>query len=122
MYYAVLYLPKIIMHDSMCFAAGLPSITSLFSSTSNPVVGEPFSIRCSVTGTPPLIISWKKDGRVLEPSADEVLRIVASNIGRTSSVEVSKARSEFSGVYECIATNVAGSVNKSSPVQLLQLC
>ena len=100
-------------------AAGLPNITSLSLSTSNPVLGKHFFISCSVTGMPLPTISWKKDGRALESSADEVLRILSTDMGRTSSVEVSEGRSEFSGVYECIATNMVGSVNRSSWVQLL---
>jgi hypothetical protein len=95
-----------------------PNITS-FTATSNPQLGESFSIRCSTTGTPQPDILWKKDGLELEATADEILRIVSTDMGRTSSVEVSNGRPEFNGVYECIATNDAGSANRSSRVQLI---
>jgi hypothetical protein len=89
------------------------------TATPNPQLGESFFIRCSTTGTPQPDILWRKDGLRLEETADEVLRIVSTDMGQTSSVEVSEGRPEFNGVYECIAMNAAGSVNMSSRVQLI---
>lgn len=99
-------------------SAAAPNITIL-STTDNPELGGSFFIRCTATGTPQPAISWRKDGLVLEATNDEVLRIVSTNNGMTSSVEVSEGRAEFNGVYECIATNAAGSDNMSYRVQLL---
>ena len=97
--------------------AAVPSITE-FEATSNPVVGNDFTIRCSAQGTPRPTITWKKDGSPLEPTEDGVLRIVSTDNLMTSSVEVSEGRLEFNGVYECIAMNPAGFANKSSRIQL----
>ena len=99
-------------------SAAVPNITML-TTTGNPELGEPFFIRCTATGTPQPEISWTKDGLTLESTDDEVLRIVSTDNGRTSSVEVTEGRVEFNGVYECIAMNLAGSDTMSTRVQLI---
>ena len=101
----------------MFYTIAVPNITSAVA-TPNPVIGEPFSIDCTAAGTPQPQISWTKDGLPLEGISDQVLRIVETNGGRTSSVEVSAGRQAFNGVYECIAINAAGSMMKSFRVEL----
>ena len=93
----------------------LPTIVSI-TPTSNPVVGEEFSIECTVAGTPLPSIGWQFNDRELEDG--DKLRIVETSDGRTSSVEVSDATTEFSGVYKCIVRNAAGSVNQSVRIEL----
>ena len=99
--------------------AAVPSITD-FTVTDNPVIGSPFSIRCTAGGIPQPNISWRKDGQVLEPAAVAIseLQIVVTNNGRTSTVEVSEGSPELNGVYECIAVNVAGSAMRSTSIKL----
>ena len=70
-----------------------------------------------MSGTPLPTITWKKDGLALE-NTENGLRIVTTDGGRTSSVEVSEGRPEFNGVYECNATNPAGSVKQESRIEL----
>ena len=84
--------------------------------TPNPVLGEEFSIECTVSGIPQPTVSWEFNGRKLEEG--DKLRIVATADGRTSSVEVAVATSEFNGIYTCIATNNAGSVSQSVRIEL----
>ena len=102
----------------MNYTTAIPSITD-FIPTPNPRIGSPFSIQCTATGIPQPDITWRKDGLLLEATEDEVLRIVEINDGRTSSVEVSEGRTEFNGIYECIATNDADSVMKIARIELL---
>ena len=101
--------------------AAVPSITD-FTVTDNPVIGSPFSIRCTAGGIPQPNISWRKDGQVLESAAVTVaiseLQIVVTNNGRTSTVEVSEGSPELNGVYGCIAANVAGSATRSISIKL----
>ena len=101
----------------MFYIIAVPNITSAVATT-NPVIGEPFSIECTAAGTPQPQISWRKDGLPLEGTNDQVLRIVETSGGRTSSVEVSVARQAFNGVYECTAMNAAGSMMKSFRIEL----
>ena len=46
-----------------------------------------------------------------------MLRIVQIDDGRMSNVEVSAGRSDFNGVYECMAVNDAGSDNDSVRIE-----
>ena len=94
----------------------------MLSTTANPELGEPFFIHCTATGTPQPTISWRKNGLILEATDDEVLRIISTDMGRTSRVEVAEGRPEFNGIYECISTNIAGSDNMAVRVQLLGWC
>ena len=79
------------------------------------MIGSPFSIKCTAAGSPQPAILWRKDGLVLKPEVVSELQIVETDNGRTSTIEVSEGRSEFNGVYECVAVNVAGSATKSTP-------
>ena len=101
----------------MCSIAAIPKITN-FTPTANPEIGSPFSIQCTATGTPQPSITWTKDGLPLEDTEDETLRIVQIDGGRTSSVEVTVGRSDFNGVYECMAVNAAGTDTQSTRVEL----
>ena len=101
----------------LLITAAIPSIT-VFTLTDNPIIGSPFSICCMATGIPQPNITWKKDGAPLESTEDGVLQIAQFDNGRTSSVEVSKGRREFNGVYECTAMNAAGSVMQFTRVEL----
>ena len=97
-------------------STAFPRITS-FTATPNPLIGQRFTISCTVSGIPQPTITWRKDGLPLE-NTNTGLRIVFSIDGKTSSVEVLEGRPEFNGVYECIATNSAGSVKQESRIEL----
>ena len=102
--------------DAIIIATADPRITN-FIYTPNLLIGEPLTISCTVSGIPLPVITWRKDGLILE-NTDTGLRIVTIDGGMTSSVEVSEGRPEFNGVYECIATNLAGSVKQESRIEL----
>lgn len=91
--------------------------------TSKPHFGESFFIDCTVDGIPVPIISWMKDGAILDEITDSRIRIVnipASSARISSRVEIFDATSSYSGEYECIASSIAGSASTSFPIELLQ--
>lgn len=51
---------------------------------------------------------------------DHNIRIVAIPARKSSRLEVSKASIDFNGEYQCIVSNVAGSVMRSFMVELMQ--
>ena len=105
-----------------CFPIpAIPTITEL-TATSNPVIGSSFFIQCTVSGTPRPTISWKLNEIPLTASDDEVLRIVSTNNGQTSRVEVSASRRGFDGVYQCIASNDAGNDTMNLRIELQGKC
>ena len=75
-------------------------------------------MECSVAGIPLPDVRWEFNNQMLEDSPDNQLRIVAISDGQTSRVEVSSATVEFNGVYRCIVSNDAGSVNQSIRIEL----
>lgn len=100
------------------FHTALPTIISIVA-TDNPVVGEEFSIECTVAGIPLPIILWQFNNSTLE--VDNNLRIVETSnglMGQTSRVEVTDATSKFGGMYICIVFNDAGSVDQSVLIEL----
>ena len=84
--------------------------------TDNPVLGNEFSVKCTVAGTPLPAIRWQFNDRALE--GGDNFRIVETSNGQTSIVEVSDATAEFSGEYTCTAFNAAGSMNQSIHIEL----
>ena len=108
---------------SISFNAAVPVIIGT-SLTPNPQVGQSFFIECTVDGTPMPIISWMKDGDILDEITDSRIRIsvtISSSSARKSSrVEIFEATSSYNGVYECIASNEAGSTSTSFLIELLQ--
>ncbi len=99
------------MHDiSLCFAAP-PSLIS--DNTSVTVaVDEQVSLSCETSGIPKPEISWEYFDMVITNNASKLL------IGDTSTNETSVksnltliySEASDSGVYSCVATNIAGSV------------
>ena len=102
--------------------AAVPVITGT-NLTSNPQFGQSFFIECTVDGIPMPIISWMKDGAILDEITDSRIRIVtiaASSAMKSSRVEIFEATSSYNGVYECIASNKAGSASASFLIEQLQ--
>ena len=115
-------------HDSLTFVVSLfylctyfnlwqisllvvkPEITGV-NRTSDPVVGEPFFLECKYTGVPSPNVVWSKDRRVLS-ELDDTIKIVPTD--SSSRLEITQATStDFSGIYECNISNIAGFASQS---------
>lgn len=67
--------------------------------------GEKLSLKCHVTGSPPLTIQWMKDRRELKSSGNTRITFV----GATACLEVSPVSKTDAGDYLCKASNATGS-------------
>lgn len=75
------------------------------------LVGASFSLECNVGGIPPPHVMWKKDNLPIYPSK----RIKVSQ----KKIEVLGTMMSDTGWYSCIATNGAGTVKRSTFIQLI---
>ncbi|XP_028259472.1 hemicentin-1 [Parambassis ranga] len=73
----------------------------------NVLVGKSLTLECESNAIPPPTITWYKNGRVVTESAN--LRILAE--GRILEIKTSEVSD--TGQYVCMATNVAGQVDKN---------
>uniref|UniRef100_A0A3Q2D1W7 Neural cell adhesion molecule L1 n=1 Tax=Cyprinodon variegatus TaxID=28743 RepID=A0A3Q2D1W7_CYPVA len=68
------------------------------------VIGSEVLIKCSVTGKPPPVITWRRDGEIFRDDRANNRRVLDDTL------MLHKARPEDSGVYQCEASNRHGSV------------
>lgn len=66
--------------------------------------GEKLSLKCNISGSPPLTIQWMKDRRELKSSGNTGITFV----GGTACLEVSPVSKSDAGDYLCKASNAAG--------------
>lgn len=67
--------------------------------------GEKLSLKCHVSGSPPLTIQWMKDRRELKSSGNTRVTFV----GGTACLELSPVSKADAGDYLCKASNASGS-------------
>ena len=93
----------------------VPKITAT-EATPDPHIGGSFFLQCSIDGIPNPTIIWTKDGFPL--NTNNYPMVSHLNRSNSSLVVVSKASTEYNGVYTCIASNEAGSVSASFLIKL----
>ncbi|XP_049335709.1 hemicentin-1 isoform X1 [Astyanax mexicanus] len=85
---------------------GLPANVSV-------VMNQPTSLLCDVTGTPPPVITWYKDGvPVVASSNVQILQ-------RGKTLRLLKAATVDAGHYSCKAINIAGNTDKDFYLDVL---
>ena len=67
-------------------------------------------LQCEISGSAPFEVSWRKNKKCL--SSDKKYRIVSQ--GFLSSLEIHSFESADTGEYECVVSNVVGSVSSKS--------
>ncbi|KAG8182020.1 hypothetical protein JTE90_013951 [Oedothorax gibbosus] len=69
------------------------------------------SLECNVKGNPEPEVTWLKDGQILSPQA---IKNMSISLERNESVlQIFRANKLHSGQYKCVASNAAGSTEKS---------
>ncbi|XP_062857960.1 hemicentin-1 [Trichomycterus rosablanca] len=83
------------------------------SSNISVVMNQPTSLVCDVTGTPPPVITWYKDGvQVVANSNVQILQ-------KGKTLRLLKAATVDAGLYSCKAINIAGSTEKDFTLNVL---
>uniref|UniRef100_A0A7N4PFA3 non-specific serine/threonine protein kinase n=1 Tax=Sarcophilus harrisii TaxID=9305 RepID=A0A7N4PFA3_SARHA len=78
-------------------------------------VGEDATFRCRLQGSPPMSVSWSKDGRRLgEPSSPDFHRVQVEARGEDSSLRIRGARPRDGGTYTVLAENPIGSASAAA--------
>nr|XP_033816119.1 hemicentin-1 isoform X1 [Geotrypetes seraphini] len=69
--------------------------------------GEDVTLPCEVNSVPPPIISWAKDMQLISPFSPR------HTILNTGSMKITETKVSDSGMYLCVASNIAGNVTQS---------
>ena len=80
--------------------------------------GEQLELQCHINGIPMPVVTWLKDDWPLSSSNDSNLRIITSEDRMTAIVSIATFSPDNNGVYICVATNGAASVNMSVDIQV----
>lgn len=79
-------------------------------------LGSQFTLSCNASGSPPLHIEWRKNGRVYTTSEGVNVTVQTFSNISISSISISTAVQDDGGLYECVAINVLGVVSDSTTV------
>ena len=77
--------------------------------------GNSIKMACSFTGLPVPSVKWFKDGREVKPSPD----FRFDHDGSNASMVVKQSISADTGIYECVAQNVAGEARTKCRVTII---
>ncbi|XP_022244234.1 Down syndrome cell adhesion molecule-like protein Dscam2 isoform X1 [Limulus polyphemus] len=100
-------------HRDVSIKVSVPPVISPFAFPPEPREGIRASVMCSVQeGDPPIQITWWKDGELLQTEDDTVT--IDTNNNFISTLIIKTLQSEHSGLYTCVASNAAASVNLSA--------
>lgn len=69
-----------------------------------------------VLSNPPPVISWYKDGEILD---EEQMQWEGISVLNNGSLIISYTTQEHEGTYECIVSNVGGSVSLATTLKVL---
>ena len=68
------------------------------------IINSPLTIACPASGIPPPVITWYKDGNVVDFSKDENIQL--DKDGQELTIKVTEVK--HTGTYSCEAANEAG--------------
>ncbi|KAM5295481.1 hemicentin-1 isoform 3-T3 [Glossophaga mutica] len=71
------------------------------------LAGEEVTLPCEVKSSPPPIITWAKENQLISPFSPRHTFLPSG------SMKITEARVSDSGMYLCVATNIAGNVTQS---------
>nr|XP_055041763.1 hemicentin-1 isoform X2 [Misgurnus anguillicaudatus] len=76
-------------------------------------VGDDVTLPCEVDSVPPPIISWAKDKQLISPFSPRHIRLPSG------SLTITETRVTDSGMYVCVATNIAGNFTQTVKLNVL---
>ena len=106
------YISETKWNSHLIFDPAVPPAVSLPPSIVAPQ-GDPLSLDCGATGTPPPTVVWYKDGRLLSGNG----RVTVSPSDRV--VTITSLHSIDEGNYTCVASNRVGGASATSILTVL---
>lgn len=83
--------------------------------------GEPVSVHCTITGGDlPVNVSWTLNGLPIEPSYLDIF--IEKRGHRINNLMIDSVSAKHSGIYTCIAENIAGAVQHSTELIVNGVC
>ena len=99
----------------VCIAVATVIVTSL--QTQNVTAGRSFTLTCNATGFPVPSIEWTLNGISYTGSTSITIITLANGLqSNTSSITVTDAMANDTGVYECMATNIVNTDTQNANV------
>ena len=100
----------------MLITVGPMIVTSL--QTQNVTAGQSFTLTCNATGNPVPNIEWTLNGASIgiRNSSETTIKVIEGLSSNTSVLEFSNATINDTGIYQCIATNVASNDTQDANV------
>nr|XP_042899314.1 hemicentin-1 isoform X1 [Parasteatoda tepidariorum] len=93
-----------------------PPIIEGLSSKLEFLENMPVTLDCAAKGKPQPDIVWLKDGQII---SDDILKNMSMFLElENSQLKILEAKTIHSGLYKCVATNAAGSVEKSFDIYI----
>ena len=96
---------------SFIFTVSAPRFIADFPTRVIKCSGETLDLRCTISGTPNPILSWKFNGQVIVGNNPRV-----SHLNGNRRLVVRNLATDDAGVYTCVARNQHGEVSRSSTV------
>ena len=72
-----------------------------------------------ILSNPPPVITWYKDGEILD---DEQMQWEGITVLTNGSLIISYSTQQHEGTYECVASNVGGTVSQATTLHVLGKC
>lgn len=80
--------------------------------------GDAVTLRATAEGVPSPMMSWHKEGRIINPgpALEEVEGLILITDGSTSQLQIASADRRHNAWFQCIAANVAGTASTRAKV------
>ena len=86
------------------------------------IVNSPVQLSCEVTGLPPPTVAWLKNGQPLDFANKTSTNIDGMMMLSNGALRIHHTRVEDAGLYECVATSVAGTASRQVALHVQGTC
>ena len=102
--------------DMLCITVATVIVTSI--ETQNVTAGKSFMLICNATGYPISSIDWRLNGTsyIIRDSLITIITLTEKLRSNTSTIRVTNATINDTGIYKCVATNVLNTVTQDANV------
>ena len=111
-----------LIHMCVCVCLVKPVLDSTNGNNPQATVNRGMSVElpCQIIlSNPPAVINWYKDGEILDEEQMQWEGIIVLTNG---SLIISYSTQQHEGTYECVASNVGGTVSQATTLHVLGKC